>query len=788
MANSHSFVSNASSARTVSLPDSDVDLAKVTQPASLTEDGYLSTVDWSTFNGKQDALPSAEPDPTTKYLRGDGTWQVPDSGITVISVASGTLVIPDTGKSFLIIATGDFTLDAHFLAAGQQIEIQAGYTVAPITVTLSVVSPITSHRGESNTTITSYSLLRQGSVVVHRVGNILYLRKSTTVVASDFAIQRLTNSPDVVTFNTGALTGSRSLVLPDYDVRLGRGYEPKETSFTAVVDGKYFLNGASITTQVITLPSTAADGSAIEIELSTAPSIRTITLQRSGSAFVGSAGVTSVSYGAVYDYFKLTLVREGNIWLVFRHARFATLDTQTRMVNANNVNSITSWATPSATGTRTITVPDTNTDLGKISASWAFSASTATVTQTNLDGTSFSASLLDSTVSQIELSGAATITIGPNQPSTRYSLATVDSRIFDLTSFTSTRRFIEIQHAINSTSSSATTLQKTGAVFKDSSDATLGTSSYVLNVTPGELIRVTPIGAVGFRVLRLKEVNIQAASFVGASDSNSLSGTRNRIVGGNNNTVRGTDNAVINSNSSSVVGTNNLILASAVGDGFTAPATNDIGAGTVRSAIISSYGCSINGSLSDVALFNAVSTTASVSGLTLLGGRLVTAPVPNSVVHGGLNALSSIRKVQSKVFTTFDGTLRTLTENGSATESAATLVSSAAGNILNGGNVGFAAMHRIRIMGGNGGGAPYRQVMAERVVWVRRRSTGNSCVIEKTDTPTADISLDGITLDLQIDLVGTSGALLRIRAADTSGTHGTAGVIMAHIESHYMGI
>lgn len=284
-------------------------------------------------------------------------------------------------------------------------------------------------------------------------------------------------------------------------------------------------------------------------------------------------------------------------------------------------------------------------------------------------------------------------------------------------------------------------------------------------------------------------INFSNLDFIATADSNSRSGTRTRIMGGQSNTVSGTDNAILNSNSSTITaGSNNVILGSPVGDGFTVAASNLIGTSTLRSAILSSYGCSINGSLSDVVLLNAVNTTITVSGVTVLGGRVITAPLPNSVVQGGLNSIGAgtIRKVESKVYTTFDDTLRTLTENGTATESAATLVNAGAGSSAV--NVGFAAMHRIRIMGGNGVGSPYRQVMAERVVWVRRRSSGNNFVIEKIDTPTADLSADGITLNLQIDLVGTNGTLLRIRAADTSGTHGTAGLIMAHIESHYMGV
>ena len=41
---------------TVTLPDANVDLGKVSQAASTSTDGYLTSTDWSTFNGKQAAL------------------------------------------------------------------------------------------------------------------------------------------------------------------------------------------------------------------------------------------------------------------------------------------------------------------------------------------------------------------------------------------------------------------------------------------------------------------------------------------------------------------------------------------------------------------------------------------------------------------------------------------------------------------------------------------------------------------------------------------------------------
>ena len=56
VSNSHAIISNATSPRSLNIPDRDVDLGKVAQAASGTLDGYLASADWNTFNGKQAAL------------------------------------------------------------------------------------------------------------------------------------------------------------------------------------------------------------------------------------------------------------------------------------------------------------------------------------------------------------------------------------------------------------------------------------------------------------------------------------------------------------------------------------------------------------------------------------------------------------------------------------------------------------------------------------------------------------------------------------------------------------
>jgi hypothetical protein len=135
------------------------------QAASLSNKGFLTSTDWNTFNGKQDALSSGvniktvqstsivgsgdvtitdanlstsdittndvtttkhgfvpkAPNDTTKFLRGDGTWDVPTSsdpaGWTIIvksanqDVTNSVTLVTDTDLQFSVVAGGHYMIE-----------------------------------------------------------------------------------------------------------------------------------------------------------------------------------------------------------------------------------------------------------------------------------------------------------------------------------------------------------------------------------------------------------------------------------------------------------------------------------------------------------------------------------------------------------------------------------------------------------------------------------------------------------------------------------------------------
>ena len=132
-----------------------------------------------------------------------------------------------------------------------------------------------------------------------------------------------------------------------------------------------------------------------------------------------------------------------------------------------------------------------------------------------------------------------------------------------------------------------------------------------------------------------KDIDFKALSSIGASDSNTLSGTRNRILGGNNNTVSGTDNIAIGCTglSSNINGSRNIV----------------IGGRNVET-----------GTLTDK------------TDVIVLGGRLLALVANGSIVEGRNTALHprvGCRRTRTKLSGILNDTAQKVTSNSSATSS-----------------------------------------------------------------------------------------------------------------------
>lgn len=92
-----------------------------------------------------------------------------------------------------------------------------------------------------------------------------------------------------------------------------------------------------------------------------------------------------------------------------------------------------------------------------------------------------------------------------------------------------------------------------------------------------------------------KDIDFKTLSSIGASDGNTLSGTRTRIVGGSNNNVSGTDNVAIGCNYVKMTGSSNTAMSCA-GSSLSAQATEFAGTGntfTSCSGYILGTGCTL---------------------------------------------------------------------------------------------------------------------------------------------------------------------------------------------------
>ena len=148
---------------------------------------------------------------------------------------------------------------------------------------------------------------------------------------------------------------------------------------------------------------------------------------------------------------------------------------------------------------RAITMPNSNVDLGKVPTNLAYNSATAVLTQTLTDSSSLSADLSATAVSQIVLTGSATVVVSATQPSTKYFLAGSTVGTFDVTAFTNTGKFIEIVN--NSGSYFTITLTATGKSFKDEANDNV---TMPITLVRGESVFVFPVSESALQVYRNK--------------------------------------------------------------------------------------------------------------------------------------------------------------------------------------------------------------------------------------------------------------------------------------------
>ena len=190
------------------------------------------------------------------------------------------------------------------------------------------------------------------------------------------------------------------------------------TSFTAAANRRYSLINAAFGSLDITMPTTPSDGDTVEVYLAALPAFNTVRFAKSDKDFFYAGSGTShvqPSAGNLVSTYIWTYSLASNCWLQtikalesdFTSGAFTIRDTTTwNKVAKFNVSGIT------AGQTRTITVPDANVNLGKLTNS-TVAPSDITVTAspfTYQNTTAFNGDVIISggTVSDIEFTRDST--------------------------------------------------------------------------------------------------------------------------------------------------------------------------------------------------------------------------------------------------------------------------------------------------------------------------------------------------------------------------------------------
>lgn len=107
-------VADLTANRVITLPDADVNLGKVSQAASTSTDGYLTSTDWNTFNGKQATLVSGTNIKTVNgsSLLGSGDLTIPVlqiRGSGAVNLLEGSNTVLSMGEAFASTFTFNLT-------------------------------------------------------------------------------------------------------------------------------------------------------------------------------------------------------------------------------------------------------------------------------------------------------------------------------------------------------------------------------------------------------------------------------------------------------------------------------------------------------------------------------------------------------------------------------------------------------------------------------------------------------------------------------------------------------
>lgn len=390
ISNSHSFISQATGSRNILIPDDDVDLSKVTQPANAADDGYLSSSDWNTFNGKQDALPSAEPDPTTKYLRGDGSWQTLDKAAVDLGSIDNT---SDVDKP---VSTAQAT--AIGLKADKTTTVSAG-------TGLSGGGDLSANRTLSlaNTTVTPATYGGSGKTVsftVDQQGRLTAASEATlTFSDATFRIQDNVDATKQLAFELSSISAgaTRTVKLINTDIDFARvcySYAATESSIFPSSSMPELGSGASVNIDALGDFTLHADNVfaagntrivAVTNRSATASSPITVGLMSvSSKQFLSELGVGYTLTTVVLPFGASFVIRK--LGTEYQVLRSYVIDTASLRLYDGTKQLAFSCSNISAGQTQTITMADKAVDLRTMSSVASSDSNTLSGTRTRIIG------------------------------------------------------------------------------------------------------------------------------------------------------------------------------------------------------------------------------------------------------------------------------------------------------------------------------------------------------------------------------------------------------------------
>lgn len=258
------------------------------QQANGSQDGFISSADWSSFNGKQDALVS-----------GSNIKTINSNSI----VGAGNIAVQDT----LISGTNIKTINTNSVLGSGDIAVQStlvsGTNIKTINTNsllgsgdLSVQDTLVS--GTNIKTINSNSLLGSGNISVQDSlvsgTNIKTINSNTILGSGNLSVQdTLVSGTNIKTINSGSILGSGDLLLQD---KLVSGTNIKTINGASLL-GSGDISTLGFTLSVQALSSAPTDGQTIYFgQLPKAP----VTTANISKVYIPKSG--TIKLARIYSY------------------------------------------------------------------------------------------------------------------------------------------------------------------------------------------------------------------------------------------------------------------------------------------------------------------------------------------------------------------------------------------------------------------------------------------------------------------------------------------------------